>query len=80
VQPGAKVTLAVTPESRSFCAISAVDKAVTFLTGDNALTIEKVFEQLKRFDIGPAPHGGAYHPCFRGIVDPSNLYPKLENA
>ncbi|KAF4529926.1 hypothetical protein B566_EDAN016556 [Ephemera danica] len=45
----------------------AVDKAVTFLSGDHALTQSIVFEQLKRFDIGPAPYDGSdYQPCFHG--------------
>jgi hypothetical protein len=43
------VTLSLNTSTPSLCAISGVDKAVTFLDRDRAIDIGKIFTELKRY-------------------------------
>ncbi|XP_059489957.1 alpha-2-macroglobulin-like protein 1 isoform X2 [Neocloeon triangulifer] len=52
-EPGQKVTLSLTTSSKSVCAISGIDKAVTFLDRERALTVDKVFNALKIHAVRP---------------------------
>ncbi|XP_059479116.1 alpha-1-inhibitor 3-like [Neocloeon triangulifer] len=54
VEPGQKVTLSLIAGANSLCALSAVDKAVTFLDRNRALSVEKVFEKLEQIAAKPS--------------------------
>lgn len=49
-QPGEAVTLALSTSSKSLCALSGVDRAVTFLDKNRALSSEEIFERLETFN------------------------------
>jgi len=59
VQPGETVTLSLKASSKTLCAISGVDKAVTFLDRERAINLEKVFKQLEKFSVSPK-HGNYF--------------------
>jgi Alpha-2-macroglobulin bait region domain len=49
-QPGEAVTLSLTTSSKSLCALSGVDRAVTFLDKRRALSTDEIFERLETFN------------------------------
>lgn len=56
VKPGSntKMTIGATPFS--LCAIGMVDKSVHLLGGNNQITPDKIFENLKHYKLQPASH------------------------